>query len=419
MHDPPATSATLLGRLRQDRALPVVLSSFVATRLIVVVALALGASRLPRLYHRGLFTEIALMWDGAWYAGIARDGYAMPPAPNPSNLAFPPLLPLLAHLAGAVFARLGLDAGDPAWGSWALAGVLISNGSFLAALYVLRRLVALDHPATIADRTVWLVAAAPVGVFWSAFYTESLFLLLAASCLMAARRGAWAPAALLAGLATLTRWPGVILIGVLFVEWYAARAAARAGATTDAHPRVTTGRAVAWLGLAPLPLLGFAFYLQRTFGDPWAVLRARAAWGQDAPAFFLQSYLDGVSLLWQSVTQAGPARDRVLAVGEGTSLYMWLDLGMPLLYLALGWAGRRRGWLRPGDLAWLVGGVVFPLSISTTAGLARYALPLWPALIVLARLGAERPWVAWTWRLVTVALLATTAYLFGNARWIG
>jgi hypothetical protein len=109
----------------------------------------------------------------------------------------------------------------------------------------------------------------------------------------------------------------------------------------------------------------------------------------------------------------------VLAVGEGTSLYMWLDLGMPLLYLALGWAGRRRGWLRPGDLAWLVGGVVFPLSISTTAGLARYALPLWPALIVLARLGAERPWVAWTWRLVTVALLATTAYLFGNARWIG
>ena len=409
---------TLLGRLPQDRALRMALSSFLVTRLIVVAAMALGAGRLPRLYHHGLLTEIALMWDGAWYAGIARDGYAIPPAPNPSNLAFPPLLPLLAHLAGAVFARLGLDAGDAAFAVGLSPASSSATFHSWPALYLLWRLVALDHPPAVADRTLWLVAAARPSASSGPRSTP-----IPCSCCWPwlacwPRRAHWAWAALLAGLATRDAVAGrPMLIGVLVVEWYAARAVAAGASGPGTAPRTTPGAAAAWIGLAPLPLLVFAAYLRLAFGNPWAVIRAHAAWGQDALAFFPQSYLNGASLLWESVTQAGPARDRVLAVGKETSLS--IDLGLPLLYLALGWIGWRRGWLRPGDLAWLVGGIVFPLSSGTTIALARYVLPLWPALVVLARLGMERPWVAWFWRMATLALLATTAYLFANTRWIG
>src|SRR4051794_31250616 len=90
---------------------------FLITRAVVILAAWMGAAALPRLYHQGLFTEIALGWDGAWYAGIARDGYSVPPA-GASNLAFPPLLPLLTGLLGNVLHLLALDAGDPAYGPW-------------------------------------------------------------------------------------------------------------------------------------------------------------------------------------------------------------------------------------------------------------------------------------------------------------
>src|SRR5690242_10003440 len=174
------------------RAAGVALGSFLATRVVVGLAAWLGVTQLiaanPR-YDKGPFTEAALLWDAAWYMSIVKDGYALPPPPATSNLAFPPLFPLLTRLLGEGFNSLGLHLADPVYGNWAVAGILVSNLAFLAGLFVLWHLVALDHPAGVADRTVWLVAAFPLGVFWSAFYTESLFLLLAASSVLAARRG--------------------------------------------------------------------------------------------------------------------------------------------------------------------------------------------------------------------------------------
>ena len=58
-------------------------------------------------FSKGPFTEAALLWDAAWYMGIVKDGYALPPPPATSNLAFPPLLPLLTRLLGEGFNGLG------------------------------------------------------------------------------------------------------------------------------------------------------------------------------------------------------------------------------------------------------------------------------------------------------------------------
>src|SRR5437868_4796421 len=151
------------------------LASFLTTRAIALLAAAIGLAQLPHFYHKGPVSELGLGWDGAWYIGIARDGYAVPPA-GPSNLAFPPLLPLLVRLLGTALGSLGLTFDDPAYGRWAAAGLITSNLAFFAALVLLWQLITLDHPPAIATWTLWLLAASPAGIFWSTTYSESLFL---------------------------------------------------------------------------------------------------------------------------------------------------------------------------------------------------------------------------------------------------
>jgi hypothetical protein len=274
----------------------------------------------------------------------------------------------------------------------------------------------------VAERTLWLVAAFPLGIFWSAFYSESLFLLLAVSCLLAARRGQWPFAGLLGGVAVLTRWPGVLLLPVLLVEWFSTpRAPVLGGREMNSTPPVA-GRswgALGWIGLLPLALGGYMLYLQWRFGSALGMVQAHAAGWQEQLSFFPQTYAVGVSRLWQSVAQSGPERDLVQRWGVGNSLYMWLDLGLPVLFVGLGLIGARRGWLRRSDLVWLALGIGFALSWNTTLSVGRYLMPLWPALVVEARLGAAHPTLERVWLVGTTGLLVLTAYLFGHWQWIG
>lgn len=406
-------------------ALWATLISFLTTRIVVGFSAWAGVNQLlavhPHSYYRGPLTTVALMWDGNWYAGIAQYGYAQPPTPGDTNLAFPPLLSLLARLLGGVFGFFGMAADDPKSGSIALAGVVISNLAFFAALYVLWHLVALDHPPAVANWTLWLVAAFPLGIFWSAFYTESLFLLLSVSCLLAARRGLWGWAGVLGGLAALTRWPGVLLAIVLLVEWISAR---RERAMRIIPTSQTLG-SLAAIALVPLSLLGHMLFLKVTVGHALAMLSSHVQGWHETLSFFPLTYAESVGLLWERVWKGGPAQ----AIGSmltpwpeqttGNTLYLWLDLGVPLLFVGLGVLGWRRGWLRTSDLAWLGLGIVFALSWSTTLSVGRYMMPLWPALVVSARLCVRWPIPGRLYLVGASVLLALTAYLFAGAKWVG
>jgi Mannosyltransferase (PIG-V) len=395
--------------------------SFLVSRLLVLGAAWLGLASLPRFYHKGPLTEFALGWDGAWYAGIAQTGYFVPPPPGISNLAFPPEMPALVRLLGSLFSTIGLTFDDPDYGNLAVAGLIISNIAFLAALYLLWQLVTANHPQAVANRTLWLIAAFPAGVFWSALYTESLFLLLTVGCILAARRGLWLPAGVLGALAVLTRWVGIILVAVLIIEWLAARKATKSNidsATTQQNGKAPGWLDLAYTGLIPLCLGLYALYVQLVFGNFMLVLQARSQLGQSF-SFFPLTYARGVSLLWQTLTQTGPDRDVVLTLGYGNSLYMWLDLSLPILFTILGLVGWKKGWLLPGDLAWLALGILFPLSTGTTFSLTRYLMPLWPAAIVMSRLGTQRPLLGRAWLGASAALLVICTYLFANEKWIG
>jgi hypothetical protein len=191
----------------------------------------------------------AVRFDANWYLAIARHGYA---AAGNGSRAFWPLYPDLIRVLGYV---LGSDV---------IAGVAISVASFAGALVLLRRLAELELGKQAADGTILLLAFAPLSFFFSAVYTESLFLLLSVASIYAARRERWFIACALAGLATLTRTTGVALIVPLVLmlrPW-----------------RGLTNRRLRCLILVPGPLIGYLVWLALT-GHSWlAPVQAQSVW---------------------------------------------------------------------------------------------------------------------------------------------
>lgn len=210
-----ATGRTRLrAAARQSWMVPV--GAVLASRVLVLAAGAVGAATLSRdpgwqafdparvTLSFGalgnLLAAPAVRWDSLWYLGIAQHGYS-----SAASTAFFPLYPLLTEALGFVT------------GSAALAAVIISLAAFTVALVLLHRLTELELGRRAADATVILLAFAPLSLFFTAAYTESLFLALAVGCVYAARRDRWAVAGILGALAAATRVTGVLLVAVVLL----------------------------------------------------------------------------------------------------------------------------------------------------------------------------------------------------------
>jgi len=143
-------------------------------------------------------------WDAQHYLYLSESGYH---AGQMSN-AFFPLLPLLIHLTAPIFH------------STLVAGLVVSNVASLLGVYFLYRLVSELHGRGAADSTLLLYLAFPTAFFFSLIYTESLFLLLAASFFYLLFRRGLAWAALPAAVLPLARPEGVLII-IPFAVHYA------------------------------------------------------------------------------------------------------------------------------------------------------------------------------------------------------
>ncbi|MGI8589130.1 MAG: mannosyltransferase family protein [Chloroflexia bacterium] len=384
------------------------LFTFIVSRVIALAGAWVGIGQLVAsepVRNKGLLVEGAMMWDGSWYWQVVSHGYYAWTPQTGSDLAFCPAYPLLLRGLTGLLDLLRLYIGVPGFGNFALVGLLVSNLAFFAALLLLWRLVRLDHPAPIADRTLLLIAIFPTGLFWSAIYTESLFLLMVVGVFWLARQERWALAAVLAGLAGVTRWVGVLLGLVLLVEYF----------TTQPRGHVLR---YWWLLLVPLPLLAYMAYLQAAFGNPLAFLQAEQQGWLHTSSFPPQVWLDSLGRLLASWGTTTPATDPVFMLGGGQRLYMYQDLAFTVLFAGIAvFAGVKR-LLRPSELTWLVLGLLFPLSLGTTIGAARYLLPLWPAFLVGARLLTPRRPLEAGWLLASSALLAATAYFWASGHWM-
>ncbi len=86
---------------------------------------------------------------------------------------------------------------------------------------LLHRLTREELGPRAADATVLLLSFAPLSPFFTAVYTESLFLALSVGAFYLARRQRFVLASVVATAATLTRVPGILLVaplGIMYVR---------------------------------------------------------------------------------------------------------------------------------------------------------------------------------------------------------
>ncbi|WP_295363225.1 mannosyltransferase family protein [Arenimonas sp.] len=306
----------------------------------------------------------ALGNDAAWYLSIARDGYEERPfdAATQANWAFFPLHPMAW--------RALLATGIPP----VVAGVLMANLLFFFGLVQVHRWVQVQWDRGAADRAVLCLALFPTAYFFSLPWSESLFLVVFATALLAIAQRRWGLLASMALLASGTRAVGVLLAPL---AWWAARQDPQA----RLHQR--------WLypALGTGGLLAFMALLWSATGNPLAFSDIQAAWGRDGGS--LTKHL--VRWLADPLLLAEPWNLR------------WLNNTSLLLALA------GTAWLwRQGQRALAVFVFVYvliPWSTGTLMSMARYVVACVPVFAAMAAwLG--RPPLLLAWLLASACLLA-------------
>lgn len=357
-----------LGPVDRDALLLWLLSRVSVVLLASSAGLALGSGRgAVGLWRR---------WDADLLRKIAEYGYAGHPAHYSDRgvEAFFPGFPLVLRAVHAVVPQ------------WTLAGLLVSLAAGAVAAVALARLAAQDGGEPRA--AVLLLVTAPTAVFLFAGYSEALFLAAAVPAWLAARRGHWAAAGLLAAGAAAVRVNGLFLAVALVVQLLATRR--------------RPGREALWL-LAPFAVVaGYVTYLHHLTGDwlRWSHAQ-QEGWGRRLTAPWT-----AFRTTWEMAVghTAGDAYELVARLEIGAVL-----LGVVVTVVLL--AGRRWG------EATYVGLTVASLATSTFyLSVARSVLlwfPLWTALARAPR------WLRAVWLVVAVPLCAVEVVLFTSGRWAG
>ena len=184
---------------------------------LAVVTIGLEQKSVGFTVSPDVLLNLPARFDAGWYSGIALDGYYFEGRfDKQQNVAFFPAFPLLERAAGyplGAFAPGVSKERRIARVLWA--GVLVSLIAFAWGTVYVWRLARDTIGEDRAGAAVALLAAYPFAVFFSAPYTESLFLLGAAAAVYHFRRAELVPAAAWGLLVGLTRPNGCFLSIVL------------------------------------------------------------------------------------------------------------------------------------------------------------------------------------------------------------
>jgi hypothetical protein len=253
-----------------------------------------------------------------------------------------------------------------------------------------------------------VVALFPTSLFFSAVYTESLFLMLAVGALLAARRGNWWIAGIVGALAALTRSYGVLLLipfAVLFLQQYGF-------AIRRWFPNAIP---------AALPALGpaiFGWRLNQVRGNWRLFIDVQNQWNRTSanPVKTFDCAVNGCQI-W--LTQYGKRSLRTIDTRSGQTDWSWigdalhhphwsyitsqafrlkvansdsLELVSTILFLVLAVLGLKL--LPLYQSAYLIPGLVIPLFSPSTVhvlmSMPRFGLTLFPIFVVIALLVKDR-----------------------------
>lgn len=146
-------------------------------------------------------------WDSPHYIDIAKNWYVAQ-GEQRIFLVFFPLYPILIRLSTVDLNYINLSA------------LLVSNISSIIGFTYLFKLAKFDFDDNVAKKAVLYLSIFPTAYFLSAPYTEGLFFALTIGSIYYARSAKWPLAGILSLFAALTRLAGLLLLPVLFVEYF-------------------------------------------------------------------------------------------------------------------------------------------------------------------------------------------------------
>jgi Mannosyltransferase (PIG-V) len=313
----------------------------------------------------GFATDVWARWDSYWFIQIARDGYGV----QEQAAAFYPGYPALLAVVGRALA-----------GHYVPAGIVVSLLASAAAFVLLQRLAEQLVGADAAFRSVLFLAFFPTTFFLSAVYSEALFLLLAVAMFLLAERGRLYEAAVLAGLAWLTRPTGLALLPALAVF-----------ALRDRGP----WRSLPVLLVPPALFAVFPVVLRAQTGEALRFLHVETQWDRSlSPYGPLEGVYRGAQAAWAGVRQllqgsderwfwVQESADRVAVMN--IELFALLVLFSVLTVVAWRRLGAPYGLFAASSLA-------LPLAVPTQAypllSLSRFGVVVFPLFIALALLAS-------------------------------
>ncbi|MCW5854303.1 MAG: glycosyltransferase family 39 protein [Anaerolineae bacterium] len=383
-----STANRLRTRLRALAAdLVVPLTVFAASRLGLFLVAYLGLALIPvpnsnlaRPFGDNLFLDGWTRWDGAWYKNIGLHGYSNIPTPKGHiDTAFFPFYPLLIYLTHLVVPN------------GYLAGLLVSNLAFLLALCVLHKLARLYLDDAAARRSLVLLAVSPFAFYFSAVYSESVFLLAVVAAFYLGERRQWVWAGLAVAAASATRAVGILTIPALLVLYL--------DKLEFQWRRIQPD--ILGLGLGAGGLGAFMLYLAVQFGNPLQFIASQNAesWGFDGVADALHDVQTALS--WSALLNGS---------------YEVLPLIHLLFFL---------GALVLGVAAWRVIGPAYGLwtllvtlaSFTVFVGMGRYVAATFPVFMVAAVLLRDTRWYQAALYISTL-LLGLFTLMFTHWMWL-
>lgn len=198
-------------------------------------------------------------WDSLHYQQIAINGY------DKINSVFFPLYPILVRVLSYIT--------GPLWSGFLISWIFLALSIFI--FYKILELKYDDERSR--QKTIALLLFSPFALFFTAFYTESLFLFLLLFFFYSLQKKKWLTASLIAFLACLTKNIGIFLLPVYLFEYWQNYKHKTGG--LDINKRLYNSFIIL---LAPA-IYGIFCYLK--FGNPISFITEQSNWTSHAFMF--------------------------------------------------------------------------------------------------------------------------------------
>lgn len=261
--------------------------------LLAVHAIGYPQDKAPIRVAAGEMANLPARFDAGWYLSIATDGYRYTPN-RPAlqqNVVFFPAFPALMGTFSLLLGR------QVVW-----SGALLSMAAFGWAMRYLYRVARDLMDAERAGVAVALVAVYPFAVFFSAPYTEGLFLLTMLGAWWHLRRDERWAAFAWGFLAGLTR-PNGCLLAVPLALMAVAPCWRRGGWQPPPGGWLALSDRLVVAAAPGVGMLVYSAYVYDLTGDPFMWIRLQGAWGREHVGAL--NFLAGE---WESIGRLGAYR---------------------------------------------------------------------------------------------------------------